>query len=58
MMEGITILVSPQWTSMITNQGILVERACLILHALANSKKKVVHYECYISLSSTERIWL
>ncbi len=46
MMEGITILVSPQWTSMITNQGILVERACLILHALVNSKEKTVHYQC------------
>lgn len=46
MMEGITILVSPQWTSMITNQGILVERACLILHALVNSKEKTMHYQC------------
>jgi hypothetical protein len=25
-MEGVTILVSPQWTSMIANQGILIEK--------------------------------
>jgi hypothetical protein len=26
MMEGVTILVSPQWISMIANQGILIEK--------------------------------